>query len=502
MLYRTPEQLDIITGAFATVFPDLFTRIKLPHASIGGLPIYAIRMRSGSPFLRRSVLITGGLHARELMNPDAIVDLMVDLCIAYQNGMDITYGNRTWTAATIKSLVESLDIWMIPCANPDGRQKVLDGDDLWRKNLRDNPNTSCEGVDVNRNFDIAWGIETGTTSCEPCDWNQTYCGKAAFSEPESKNIRDFCNAHRINVYVDVHSFMELVLYPWGHAPTQVTDASQVFTTLATGTCARLDPPTYREHMRLGDLRKFQTVAQRVVDSVKAVRGRTYRAISTYALYPWAGGATGTSSDYVYSRHIANPSLQKTYAFALETGPDTGNAEESFHPDDPASLSLIKREAKAAILTLIENSTCAIEFIGMRLATSPDIVEELRSVRDETLSTTEPGLGWIELFERIQGEVLSEILSDETLSKEAAGLLKRGGALLKSDSARLTERDVARARAFLQLLAKRLPPDVRGDIDEIQARLVSSRGQTGSQIVTALTREAPRRRKPRKGRPAG
>jgi hypothetical protein len=487
-------------GAFATVFPNLFTRIKLPHASIGGLPIYAIRMRSGSPFLRRSVLIVGGLHARELMNPDAIVDLMVDLCIAYQNGTDLTYGNRTWTAAEIKSLVETLDIWMIPCANPDGRQRVIDGDDLWRKNVRDNPNTSCEGVDVNRNFDIAWGITTGKTSCKACD--VTYCGEATFSEPESMNVRDFCNAHNINVYVDVHSYTEVVLYPWGHAPTQVTDPSQVFMTLATGTCMPLSPPDYREHMSRRDLRRFQTVSQRVVDSVKAVRGRVYRAITPYTLYPLDKGATGTSADYMYSRHIANPSLQKTYGFALETGPDTGNAEESFHPDDPMALSAIKRDAKAAILTLIEQSTCAIEFIGASLIDAPNIVEEVRSVRDQTLSTTPPGLEWIELFERIQGQVLSQILSDENLSKEAASLLKRGGTLLRSDSARLTERDLARARVFLQLLAKRLPPDVRTDIDEIQVRLASAKGQTGSQIIAALTEEGPRGRKPRKDRPAG
>jgi len=56
---------------------------------------------------------------------------------------------------------------MIPCANPDCRQSVIDGDSLWRKNLRDNTRTSCEGVDVNRNFDIAWGTITSATSCNP-----------------------------------------------------------------------------------------------------------------------------------------------------------------------------------------------------------------------------------------------------------------------------------------------------------------------------------------------
>jgi hypothetical protein len=31
-------------------------------------------------------------------------------------------------------------------------------DDLWRKNRRDNPGTPCDGVDLNRNLDILWGV--------------------------------------------------------------------------------------------------------------------------------------------------------------------------------------------------------------------------------------------------------------------------------------------------------------------------------------------------------
>jgi murein tripeptide amidase MpaA len=495
VLYRTPEQLDIITGAFATVFPGLFTRELLPHSSIGGLPIYATRMRGGKSYWRRTVLITGGLHARELMNPDAIVDLLVDLCVAYQNGTGISYGNRTWTDREIKSMVESLDIWMIPCVNPDGRQRVMDGDCLWRKNIRDNEGTTCEGVDVNRNFDGAFGIVNATTACYPCSLN--YHGKEAFSEPESQNIRDFCDAHQIHVAIDVHSYMGLVLYPWGHAPTQVADSSKRFTTLVSERCKPLNPPDYKEYMPRRDQRRYQTVAQRVVDSISTVPGQTYRPMPTHSLY----GASGTCSDYLYGRHIADPALQKTYAFALETGPDTGDLETSFHPEDPVKLSAVKRDAKVAILTLIEQSVCAIEQIGASLTDHVPIVEEIRSVRDDDLMSTEPGSEWVELFDRIQGPILSEILSDQKLTAEAVSLFERAVVMIGNDSAKLTARDVAQASALLKNVSTRLRRDeLRRDIDLVQDQLVVSQGRTRSQILAGLRRDGPGINRRRKGRP--
>jgi len=228
----------------------------------------------------------------------------------------------------------------------------------------------------------------------PCDPSQTYCGSATFSEPEARNLKDFCDSHQIDVFVDLHSFKELVLYPWGHAVTQTINSLQNFETLASGTCRPLDPPTYREYMRPSDRLRFQTVSQRIVDSVRAVCGRNYTPEPIHSVYPT--GASGTSSDWIYSRHIMNPGLHKTYAFALETGPDTGNLAEDFHPSDETKLSLIKRDTKAAMLTLIEQSVCAIDFIGTTMSDQMAAVESIRAIRDDMLAT-DAGLGWIDLL---------------------------------------------------------------------------------------------------------
>ena len=79
---------------------------------------------------------------------------------------------------------------MVPCVNPDGyeynRQTNPGGGGLWRKNRRNNPG-SCEGVDLNRNYDTDWG--GAASSSNTC--SDSYRGTAPFSEPESQAIRDF-----------------------------------------------------------------------------------------------------------------------------------------------------------------------------------------------------------------------------------------------------------------------------------------------------------------------
>ena len=95
---------------------------------------------------------------------------------------------------------------------------------------------------------------------------------------------------------------------------------------------------YQEYLPARDRQRFQTVGGRIVSAISTVRGRMYTSQPSIALYP----TTGTQSDYAYSRHIANPSLRKTYGFTFETGPWAGNVADSFHPADPTLSSATRR----------------------------------------------------------------------------------------------------------------------------------------------------------------
>ncbi|MFL5919845.1 MAG: M14 family zinc carboxypeptidase [Gaiellaceae bacterium] len=486
-MYRSVAQLDSLSNLLAAWFPTYFMRFALPEPSVEGRAVYALRLRAGGGRERRGVMVVGGTHSRELMNPDAIIELAVDLFVSHVNGSGITYGNRTWSAAEIKLILETLDLWLVPCMNPDGREYVMNVDNLWRKNRRDNPKTECDGVDLNRNFDVLWGVTQGQTSCYQCA--DVYCGPKAFSEPETRNIRSVLDTRRVNCFVDVHSYSELVLWPWGHAPSQTADSTKRFTTLPSGTCAPIGVAGYQEYIPPQDLQRFQTVGNRIVSTISSVRGRVYTSEPSIALYP----TTGTQSDYAYSRHIANPKLTKTYGFTFETGPWAGNAADSFHPADP---TLIKRDAKAGIIALMQQCICAIELIGARFFATDADVTELRRIRDEVLATTEAGRAWIALFERAQLPLLTTLMADEQLSSQAAVLLQRAAELTKSTRARMRDKDVEDAIRFIRTLNK-LPAaaEVRADLRAVERRLEALRGLTSARALASLMAEPPRSRRP-------
>jgi murein tripeptide amidase MpaA len=483
-MYRTVAQLDSLSGQLAASFPQLCTRLQLPEPSVEGRPVYALRLRAGGGGERRGVLLVGGTHSRELMNPDCLIELAVDLVVRYVTGNDLVLGQRLWPASDLKLILDSLDLYVVPCINPDGRNYVMTVDDLWRKDRRDNPGTPCDGVDLNRNLDFMWGVVQGQTSCSPCA--DTYVGPTAFSEPETRNVKHLLDTRRIDCFADVHSYSELVLYPWGHAPTQTTDPSKRFTTLPTGTCQVIGIPGYQEYMDPRDLLRFQTVAQRIVDAIASVRGRVYTDQPGVGLYP----TTGTHSDYVYSRHIADSAQRKVYGFTLETGPWVGNARDSFHPANPEP---IKDEAESGLIALVQQCICAIELIGLQLLDRDDEVDALRRVREDLLGTTPAGREWIALFERVQTPLLGVVLTDDRLSRTAAELVTRAGALVTDDEAVLDREIVDQALSLLGELDERAPSgEVRNDLRAVRERLARGEGRRSSDLLRDLVAEGPRR----------
>jgi len=481
-MYRTIAQIDSATQILSLWFPQVFTRVRLPEASQEGRPVYALRMRAGGGAGRRGVLIVGGTHARELMNPDAIVELAIDLFLSHANGTGLTYGGRSWSADDIALIVEALDIWLVPCINPDGRHYVMTVDDMWRKNRRVNAGTTCVGADLNRNDDIVWGVAQGQTSCSPC--SDVYCGPSAFSEPETRNVKYLLDTERMVSFVDVHSYSELVLYPWGHAPTQSTDPTKRFTGLTTGTCTASIPATYSEYMPPRDVQRFTTVAGRIVADIAAVRGRHYTPQTARALY----ATTGSQGDYAYSRHIANPALYKTYGFTFETGPFLSNSQESFHPTDP---TLVKRDAKAGLVGLLQQSVCAIELIGIKLFDGEAEVATLRTFRDELLATTPSGLEWIALFERAQVALLTAVLRDPKLMQEAADVIRAAARAIADEGSTFKEADAARAARFIRVLkTKTKIRSLQADLGAVIAQVEKMAGRSMQEVIASLLRRKP------------
>ncbi|HVI71497.1 MAG TPA: M14 family zinc carboxypeptidase, partial [Pyrinomonadaceae bacterium] len=286
-------------------------------------------------------------------------------------------------------------------------------------------------------------------------------------------------------------------FPWGHAPTQTTNPSQRFPSLATGTCAPLNPPTHQEYMLPGDQQYFQSVAQTIVSDIRAVRGRNYTPKAINQLY----AVTGSSSDYVYSRHIANPALYKTYGFSFETGPPVSSLPESFHPADP---TLIKLDTKAGIVSLLHQAPltpCALTFFSATVAGSESGLEKMRAIRDEQLATTDAGRELITLLERVQFPLLDLVLADESLTKEAMELLEISFKLLEQEETVLTTSEVERGLTFIDSMASRTTSkELLSDLETVRNQLKASADQSFAKIVDGLagtsTRAVSKKSKPR------
>lgn len=122
------------------------------------------------------------------------------------------------TDARIRSIVDNMELYFVPCLNPDGyvynEFTNPDGGGLWRKNRRDNGDGTY-GVDLNRNYGYSWGLNNQGSS--PNTNAQTYRGPAPFSEPETQMIRDFVLAHNFRVVQNYHTFGNLLINPWGYS---------------------------------------------------------------------------------------------------------------------------------------------------------------------------------------------------------------------------------------------------------------------------------------------
>jgi murein tripeptide amidase MpaA len=310
--YLTSGAIEGVLALLHAAYPTFTQLIPLPETSVEHRVIRALRIRAGGGN-RNGVLLVGGHHARELINPDCLVGLAYKLCWAYDHNIGITLGSKVWSATDIRLLVDGLDIFIVPNVNPDGREYIRlssePNHDWWRKNRGFNADGS-RGTDLNRNYDFLWEWTIGNTSNIPS--SQTYRGDAVFSEPETRNVRWLLDTYPdITGYVDVHSFSELVLFAWGDDDNQSTDPTQNFLNPWNGLRGALGG--YAEYIPVADQARFTDMGNKMRAAIAAVRGRAYTVQQGFDLY----GTSGTSSDYAYSRFFRVGGKGKVWAFAIE-----------------------------------------------------------------------------------------------------------------------------------------------------------------------------------------
>ncbi len=204
--FKDYDAINTRLGELAQQRPDLASTFVVGQ-SLEEREIRGIRI-TGPGADKPAVLINSCQHAREWISP------MVTMYAAERLITDYD------TDAQVQALVDAVEFLIVPMVNPDGYVWTWGPDRLWRKNRRNNGDGTF-GVDLNRNWDFGWGLDSGSS---PDTSDETYRGPSAFSEPETQVMRDYIAAHpQIVAHIDFHSYGQLVLWPWGYTSSLPPD---------------------------------------------------------------------------------------------------------------------------------------------------------------------------------------------------------------------------------------------------------------------------------------
>ncbi|XP_065348590.1 carboxypeptidase B-like [Cloeon dipterum] len=213
-IYNLPftqyNRLSVIYGYLdflARTYPT-FCTVQSIGTTVLGTEIKMLKISGSVQPANLSIVIDGGIHAREWISPAAVTYVIRELV-----------ENRTLYAFAPK-----LDYYIIPVANPDGYEYTHTTSRFWRKNRRD-PTSSCPGVDLNRNFDYMWGgLGASSALC-----SEIYRGKSAFSEPESRAMRDVMTTigTSAKAYIAFHSYGQQIIYPWSYKALLTNDSADL-----------------------------------------------------------------------------------------------------------------------------------------------------------------------------------------------------------------------------------------------------------------------------------
>ncbi len=186
--YHTYAQIVALADSLATTFPDICEKY-LFGTSVQGRELGALKISDNVSLDENEaeVMFDGGIHGDEIGCSENCIRFARDLCRDYSIDPDITF------------LVDNREIWIYYMVNPDGR--VMD--------TRRNANN----VDLNRDAGYmwdGWGSSTG-----------------AFSQPESKALRDATYSRQFVVHTTYHSGTEYISCPWSYRADQCPDFGHI-----------------------------------------------------------------------------------------------------------------------------------------------------------------------------------------------------------------------------------------------------------------------------------
>lgn len=284
--YRLAEMQGRINAMLAN-YPDLVDTIVLPIRSHGNRPLVVVKISDNADTDENEpeALYTGLHHAREGMSMMNLFFYMQYLLENYN------------TDPRVKDLVDSRELFFLPCVNPDGYAFNESGPTggMWRKNRRDNGPGFGRGVDLNRNYSVDWGRTAPNTSISFNPNDDSYIGPEEFSEPETRALKALSESRHFTIAIDHHAYGNYYVTPYGrpsaHTPIPTTD---------------------------NNFYKYASALMGKYNGYFAGDG-----LATVNYY-----AVGNSRDWYISGDIGTGTKQKTYGYTVEVG----SGSHGFWPD--------------------------------------------------------------------------------------------------------------------------------------------------------------------------
>lgn len=296
--YYTWQEMQERIDSLVHHYPHLVEKIVLPTTTLEGRPLIVVKI-SDNPTVDEAepeAFYTGLHHAREGMSMMNLFFFMQYLVEQYA------------TDARIKDLVDSRELFFLPCVNPDGYRynevSQPGGGGMWRKNRRPNGG-NVYGVDLNRNYNVDWGVTGANISTSHSASNDSYVGPSAFSERETQAIRAFSATRHFKIAIDHHAYGNYYVTPYGRpALHPFTTADQNFYSYASALMSR-----YNGYFT-GD------------------------GMATVGYY-----AVGNSRDWHIAGDLGTGTKEKTYGYTVEVG--SGNTGFGFWPDPAYIIPIAK-----------------------------------------------------------------------------------------------------------------------------------------------------------------
>ncbi|XP_063062923.1 carboxypeptidase B [Engraulis encrasicolus] len=210
--YNTWDKIQSWISSISASNTQLMSKQVIGHTH-EGRPMNVLTIGKKTGATKPAIFLDCGIHAREWIS--------TAFCQWFVNEAVSTYG----TDAQMTSLLDQMDVIVLPVFNIDGYDYTWKNNRMWRKTRQRNPGTNCYGADPNRNFDAGWC--TLGASSNPC--SDTYCGSKPESEIEVKNVADFIRRNKdiIKAYITVHSYSQLLLFPYSYTYDLAADHTEL-----------------------------------------------------------------------------------------------------------------------------------------------------------------------------------------------------------------------------------------------------------------------------------